>query len=118
MDSNNTKNEEQKRKRGINIIEKWLKELEDNICNGDENEKEPTDRMSKNHQSWESLPDTLTALEISQFLKISRRRVYELFQLHVNAGGIPYYEIGASKRVDKRDFENWIERKKEEKKLR
>lgn len=56
------------------------------------------------YTTWESLPDTLTALHISQFLQISRRRVYELFQIHTDQGGIPNFEIGFSKRVDKEDF--------------
>ncbi|WP_164670235.1 helix-turn-helix domain-containing protein [Virgibacillus doumboii] len=65
------------------------------------------------YTTWESLPETLTALDISQFLRISRRRVYELFQIHVDNGGIPNFEIGASKRVDKNDFKNWISQKKD-----
>lgn len=69
--------------------------------------------MQKKYSTWDELPDTLTALHISQFLGISRRRVYELFQLHVNYGGIPNFEIGISKRVEKKDFKEWIERKKE-----
>jgi excisionase family DNA binding protein len=67
------------------------------------------------YMTWESLPDTLTATHISQFLGISRRRIYELFQIQEDQGGIPNYEIGASKRVDKSDFEKWISQKKEEK---
>jgi hypothetical protein len=63
----------------------------------------------------DSLPDVLTAKHIADFLTISRRRVYELFQLKPQAGGIPNFEIGLSKRVDKRDFLNWIETRKQEK---
>lgn len=70
--------------------------------------------MTKKYTSWEALPDTLTALHVSQFLGISRRRVYELFQLHKEHGGIPNFKIGASKRVDKQDFKAWIEKKKAE----
>lgn len=70
---------------------------------------------SKKYTTWERLPDTLTALHISEFLGISRRRVYELFQMHVEHGGIPNYEIGASKRVEKTDFKHWIKRLKEKK---
>lgn len=69
----------------------------------------------KQYTTWETLPDTLTALHISQFLGISRRRVYELFQIHPNFGGIPNFEIGASKRVEKTDFKHWITMKKENK---
>lgn len=61
------------------------------------------------------LPDILTAQHIATFLKISRRRVYELFQLKPEHGGIPNFDIGASKRVDKIDFFVWIEKQKQKK---
>lgn len=61
------------------------------------------------------LPDILTAQHIADYLTISRRRVYELFQLSPDHGGIPNFEIGASKRVVKEDFVQWIERMKEKK---
>ena len=70
---------------------------------------------TQKYTTWESLPDTLTALHISQFLGISRRRVYELFQTHVEHGGIPNFEIGISKRVDKADFKQWIMQLKKKK---
>lgn len=70
---------------------------------------------AKEYIKWESLPDTLTALHISQYLGISRRRVYELFQISADHGGIPNFEIGASKRVDKSDLKNWINQKKSNK---
>lgn len=60
------------------------------------------------YTTWESLPDTLTAKHIAEFLGISRRRVYELFQTHVEHGGIPNFAIGTSKRVEKSDFKQWI----------
>ncbi|WP_318506106.1 helix-turn-helix domain-containing protein [Bacillus sp. T3] len=65
-------------------------------------------KNSKKHTTWESLPDFLTAQQISEFLGISRRRVYELFQLHVNHGGIPVLQIGTSKRVEKNDLKQWV----------
>lgn len=67
--------------------------------------------------TWESLPDTLTAQHIAEYLGISRRRIYELFQIHPNHGGIPNFKIGASKRVDKADFKLWIAQKKEEQRI-
>lgn len=72
-------------------------------------------KQTNEYRTWESLPDTLTAQHIAQFLGISRRRVYELFQIHPDFGGIPNFEIGASKRVEKTDFKNWIHMKKENK---
>ncbi|UOE94394.1 helix-turn-helix domain-containing protein [Alkalihalobacillus sp. LMS39] len=70
-------------------------------------------KKSKEYSTWESLPDTLTAMHISQFLGISRRRVYELFQIQADKGGIPHFRIGASKRVEKEDFRQWVTQMKE-----
>lgn len=72
-------------------------------------------KHTKQYTTWDSLPDTLTAQHISQFLGISRRRVYELFQIHPDFGGIPNFEIGLSKRVEKIDLKNWITMIKETK---
>ena len=66
-------------------------------------------------QSLDSLPEILTAQHIATYLTISRRRVYELFQLVPAAGGIPNFDIGFSKRVGKSDFTSWIEARKQEK---
>jgi hypothetical protein len=63
------------------------------------------------------LPEILTAIQIAKYLGISRRRVYELFQLHPEKGGILNFDIGFSKRVHKDDFVAWIHSKKEEKKI-
>ncbi|MFB4472912.1 helix-turn-helix domain-containing protein [Bacillus sp. Marseille-P3661] len=70
-------------------------------------------QTTKKYTTWESLPDTLTAQHIAEFLGISRRRVYELFQRQVEHGGIPHFSIGTSKRVEKSDFKRWIVRLKE-----
>jgi|SRR5690606_22674082 len=117
MKNNNTStlNDKEKRKKGIQLLEQWIKEMEDSETLHKDDEKSGNQEMKK-YNSWETLPDTLTALHISEYLHISRRRVYELFQMHVDVGGIPNYEIGTSKRVDKEDFRDWILRKKEEKK--
>ncbi|ARF69488.1 hypothetical protein B7C51_19210 [Paenibacillus larvae subsp. pulvifaciens] len=61
------------------------------------------------------LPDILTAQLIADYLSISRRRVYELFQLKPECGGIPNFEVGNSKRVYKYDLTQWIENKIKEK---
>lgn len=63
----------------------------------------------------EELPEILTAQHIAKYLGISRRRVYELFQLKPQYGGIPNFDIGFSKRVEKDDFIDWIQRRKLEK---
>ncbi|MEH7120049.1 helix-turn-helix domain-containing protein [Neobacillus vireti] len=70
---------------------------------------------TKQYTTWESLPDTLTAAHIAQFLGISRKTVYELFKLDVAHGGIPNFEIGTSKRVEKSDLEIWIADQKQKK---
>lgn len=58
------------------------------------------------------LPEILTAQNIADYLRISRRRVYELMQLDIKKGGLPGFSIGASKRVDKEDFFQWLEEQK------
>jgi len=62
-----------------------------------------------------NLPEILTAQYIANYLGISRRRVYELFQLNPAFGGIPNFDIGFSKRAEKKDFLSWIEARKREK---
>lgn len=59
-----------------------------------------------------NLPPVLVAQQIADFLMISRKRVYELLQLHKEHGGIPNFQIGASRRVDRDDFLAWIETRK------
>ena len=63
----------------------------------------------------DELPEIITAQHIATYLGISRRRVYELFQTVPKYGGIPNFDIGASKRVEKKDFVEWIEARKGEK---
>jgi len=62
--------------------------------------------------TMEELPEILTAQNIADYLTISRRRVYELLEINPEYGGIPCLAIGASKRVDKDDFCQWIEDRK------
>ena len=71
--------------------------------------------QTKQYTTWDSLPDTLTASHIAQFLGISRKTVYELFKLNVEHGGIPNFDIGASKRVEKADLAMWINNQKQKK---
>lgn len=56
----------------------------------------------------DQLPEILTAAHIAKYLQISRRRVYELFQLKEDAGGLKVFKIGASIRVKKEDFIRWL----------
>jgi len=66
----------------------------------------------------DALGDILTAQNIADYLTISRRRVYELCILNPKFGGIPNFDIGASKRVKKADFIRWIEEQKAKKSQR
>lgn len=75
-------------------------------------EKPQKDRQ---HITLDLLPEIITAQHIANYLSISRRRVYELFQLKPEFGGIPNFEIGLSKRVEKSDFLKWIADRKREK---
>lgn len=59
----------------------------------------------------DELPEIITAQHIADYLKISRRRVYELFKLHPDHGGIRNFDIGFSKRVRKEDLVKWIDNK-------
>lgn len=63
----------------------------------------------------DELPEILTAQHISSYLSISRGTVYELFKRKPGAGGIPNFEIGLSKRVERKDFFEWIDARKQEK---
>jgi excisionase family DNA binding protein len=65
--------------------------------------------------SIDELPEIITAQHIADYLGISRGKVYVLFQTKPTAGGIPSFDIGASRRVDKQDFLSWIDARKGEK---
>lgn len=54
----------------------------------------------------ENLPNILTARDISEYLHISRRRVYEIMELK----DFPLIRIGASKRVTREGFLNWLKK--------
>lgn len=59
----------------------------------------------------DELPEIITAQHIADYLRISRRRVYELFKIHPDHGGILNFDIGFSKRVKKEDLIKWIDGK-------
>lgn len=63
--------------------------------------------------TWDQLPEILTAQDIADIMVLSRKRVYELMQLHPDHGGIPNYFVGSSRRVDKPDLLSWKEKLKE-----
>lgn len=63
----------------------------------------------------EELPDVLTAKVLAPFLGLSERRIYELMDTSIDAGGIPCMRIGRSKRVLKSDFLAWLDTIKENK---
>ena len=63
----------------------------------------------------DELPEVITAQHISDYLGISRGKIYTLFQIKPASGGIPNFDIGNSKKVEKKDFVEWIEARKREK---
>ena len=63
------------------------------------------------NQCLENLPDILTAQHIADYLGISRKRVYEFFQIKPDYGGIKSFDIGYSKRARKTDFLRWLDGK-------
>lgn len=65
-------------------------------------------------KTLEEYPEIMTAAHISDYLHISRRRVYELLQVSPSNGGIPCIEIGISKRVKKDSFVAWLKSKEQE----
>jgi excisionase family DNA binding protein len=60
----------------------------------------------------DELPEVLTPQHCADYLRISRRRVYEFCQLTPEAGGIPSWRIGASWKIDKEDLIRWKEDQK------
>jgi excisionase family DNA binding protein len=60
----------------------------------------------------DDLPEIITAQQIADYLQISRKTVYELLQINPEYGGIKNISIGASKRVEKVDFIDWLQLKK------
>ncbi len=54
------------------------------------------------------LPLMLTAVEISQILGVSKRVAYEI----MDGSDFPLIKIRRSKRVNREDFFNWLEKKK------
>jgi excisionase family DNA binding protein len=61
----------------------------------------------------QDLPSILTAQDIADYLRIGRKRVYELMDLSPKHGGIPTFSVGRSRRVEKADFLRWIAERKE-----
>lgn len=82
--------------------------------NKENRDKKPCEGQN-NTADYEELPRILTAQNIADYLGISRRIAYELFQTNPAHGGIPNFNIGYSKRVEKADFIRWIEERKKEK---
>jgi len=60
----------------------------------------------------DELPELLTPQQVATYLGISRRRVYEYCQLSPDHGGIPSFTIGKSRKIEKSDLIDWIEKLK------
>ena len=74
----------------------------------------PNETVVKTSATFRELPEILSAQHIADYLGISRKKVYELFQKNNSNGGIPNFSIGATRRVDKIDLLKWIEKLKTE----
>lgn len=68
----------------------------------------------KKNTTWDSLPESLTAQQISDFLVVSRKRIYELFRIPAEQGGIPNFKVGTTKKTHKVDLKHWIMKMKQE----
>jgi len=69
--------------------------------------------MARNSpQTVEDLPDIMTPQMVADFVGISRRRVYEYCRLPKSQGGLPSFTIGSSRRIEKADLVDWINRLK------
>ncbi|QJD87588.1 helix-turn-helix domain-containing protein [Cohnella herbarum] len=60
----------------------------------------------------EHLPDVCSPQVAADYLQISRTRVYEYCGIAPEAGGIPSYTIGGSRKIDKADLLRWKEAQK------
>jgi hypothetical protein len=65
-----------------------------------------------NNPTLGDLPEVLTAEDITQYLRINLRRVYDNLNLQPHAGGIPNFKMGKQKRIIKDDFVTWINKQK------
>lgn len=97
-------------KKGITIIEKWLSEMGDSVtCNSDNNEidnKKNKDLIPGSHYL---IPSQLFTSQNTFIFQDGESMNCFYF---MKSGGIPNFQIGASKRVDKQDFKKWIISKK------
>jgi len=71
-------------------------------------------KTSSRKPTMAELPEILTAQNIADYLSITRKTVYELFKRNPDHGGLPCFNIGTSKRVDKDDFCKWLDQRKQE----
>lgn len=56
-------------------------------------------------ENKQELPQIMKAGDVADYLKISTRRAYEIFDIE----GFPRLIIGKSKRVDRDRFLSWLE---------
>ncbi|MNC00655.1 hypothetical protein D3C75_479870 [compost metagenome] len=60
----------------------------------------------------EEMPEVLTAQHIADYLGIARLTVYEQFNIPVERGGIPNFNIGKSRKTLKSDFILYLDKKR------
>ncbi|MEK0313705.1 helix-turn-helix domain-containing protein [Cohnella sp. 56] len=62
----------------------------------------------------EDLPDVCTPQMAASYLGVSRQYIYELCQLTPALGGLPSYQIGKNRRIEKEDLLKWKEARRQE----
>lgn len=50
----------------------------------------------------------ITVAEIAKELRVHRQRVYEWLNTPASQGGLPHYQFGSTKRVDREVFNQWL----------
>lgn len=104
------KNKQDLFKNVIKDIERYIDEqvetrYRERILNDSEYDLQEEKRVIANERiSLRALPDILSATDIAKCLGISRSRIYELFRIKEDHGGIPNFAIGNSRRAQKTDF--------------
>lgn len=93
------------------LIVEAISEIQDRASIAEEGGAEQGSKRRKILRA-EQLPDVCTPQVAADYLGISRTRVYEYCGIAPEAGGIPSYLIGGSRKIDKADLIRWKEAQK------
>lgn len=58
--------------------------------------------------TMEELPDIMAPQQAADFAGISRGRIYSYCQLSVEAGGLPSFTLGKSRKIEKKALIAWL----------